>query len=61
MQPPQLSEAELAELMRKARGDDGEEPPSAEAAADRMGGLGSRLCVLPCALDVTDGVLALMP
>ena len=45
-QQPHLSEEELAELMRKARGDGGAEPPSTEDAADRMGGLGFRLCVL---------------
>ena len=45
-QQPHLSEEELAELMRKARGDGGAEPATAEDAADRMGGLGFRLCVL---------------
>lgn len=43
---PQLSAEEMAELMRKARGGDDEEPAGGEAGADRMGGLGFRLCVL---------------
>jgi len=46
VQAPQLSPAELAELMRKARGEDEEEPPTPVEDADRMKGLGFRPCVL---------------
>ena len=43
-QQPQLSPAELAELMRKARGEDEDEPAAPGEEADRVKGLGFRPC-----------------
>lgn len=43
-QQPQLSPEELADLMRKARGNEDDGPAAADENADRMGGLGFRLC-----------------
>ena len=42
LQQPQLSKEDLADLMRKARGDDEEEPATPHDDPDRIGGLGFR-------------------
>ena len=58
-QQPQLSPAELAELMRKARGEGEEEPAVPGEEADRVKGLGYRPCahLVFCSLRHTDSIV----